>query len=637
MLSKVRNSLYSRIDPYLLLLLGLSLLVLAPLLAPGYFYSTHDGRHSVFYLTMFDEAIRDGALWPRWAMHHNQGYGYPTFVVQAPLSFYVAEIFVLLGAGHTQAVKLAWMLGFFASGWGMYALVKYWLLSLDPAHGEEDSSPDKVQLASLAGLVAGLLYVYSPYHLLDIYVRGAYAEFMLMAWFPWVFLAFDRLLGQGTRPGWQTRTVVATLLLAGLLLTHVLSLLAFTPLLIGFVLFRLGMGWWPDRRSHPTFQHATRLPARLIRRAALAATAGVSALLLAAIFLLPLLVEGPLLDQKVYTENTYSYQRHWVFFGQFFNPFWGFGYSDDPTGVNDGMGFQLGVLVLLLAVVALYLIWRRPPNRRPVPGSRALFLFLLLASAAVLFTTTPAAAFIWAAVPMIEVIQFPWRLLTLSSFTLCALGGLVVGRLLIEPGRWRGRQLAAAGALVVALLAVYAGFNFVRVPALLPVEPWREDGRAVFQFEQDHPDMIGYTQWVEEPFTESAMTAQYLDADFSPDKLERLGILAGQGRVLSHYSRGESFGGVVAMETPSVVQIRVYYFPGWRVTVDGDPVDVRVSGPDGLMEVDVPAGRHRIDARLGTTPVRTAGVALSGATLLALAGLWLWGRRNHSGKKKPAG
>ena len=41
-----------RIDPYILLLFGLSLFALAPLAAPGYFYSAHDGRHSVFYLSL---------------------------------------------------------------------------------------------------------------------------------------------------------------------------------------------------------------------------------------------------------------------------------------------------------------------------------------------------------------------------------------------------------------------------------------------------------------------------------------------------------------------------------------------------------------------------------------------------------
>ena len=62
----------SSVKKYLLLLAALSLFALAPLMAPGYFYGAHDGRHSVFFTSMFDEAIRSGALWPQWAMHHNQ-------------------------------------------------------------------------------------------------------------------------------------------------------------------------------------------------------------------------------------------------------------------------------------------------------------------------------------------------------------------------------------------------------------------------------------------------------------------------------------------------------------------------------------------------------------------------------------
>ncbi|HMN30892.1 MAG TPA: hypothetical protein PKE45_22245, partial [Caldilineaceae bacterium] len=84
------------VDPYLILLLGLSLLAVTPLWSPGYFYDAHDGRHSVFYQVMFDASLRDGAWWPRWAMHHNQGYGYPTFIILAPIGFYLTELFVLL-------------------------------------------------------------------------------------------------------------------------------------------------------------------------------------------------------------------------------------------------------------------------------------------------------------------------------------------------------------------------------------------------------------------------------------------------------------------------------------------------------------------------------------------------------------
>jgi hypothetical protein len=638
-------SMTGRVDPYLLLLFGLSLLALAPLLAPGYFYSAHDGRHSVFFVTMFDEAIRSGALWPRWAMHHNQGYGYPTFLVQAPLAFYVTELFVLLGAGVTHAVKIAWALGFLAGAWGMYVLVKTWMHAVAaPQQVREDwahaiVSPDAV---AMSAVIAGLLYTYAPYHLLDIYVRAAFAETMLLAWFPWVFLAFHRLIHHGTERGWQGRLAVAAVSYAGLLLTHSFALIAFTPLLIAYVLFQLGIVWW-QRDAPGQIQRAPqeagaapplhRGPPHLIQRTLLAAAAGIGAILLAAIFLVPLLVEGPLLVQEEWTQGTYDYTRHWVYWGQYFSPFWGYGYSDDPNGANDGMGFQLGILLILLLFWTICLLFPflvvRVRHAFPLAAMGEpsplllLMLFLLLSTLAVLVSMTPAAAGLWGSIPPLAVIQFPWRLLSLAIFCASALGGLVIGQMVDQAHH--GEE----GLLVIALLVCFAGFTYSRPAALQPIEPWREDGRAVIEFEQTHPDMTGTTRFVEEHFTTSPMTEQYLAPDYTRDALARFAVLQGEGTVVRHTSLGHAFTGEVEMRTPGTVQIRLYAFPGWQIRVNGEPVPYRVSPPYGLMEIDLPAGSHQLDIWMGTTPARTVGAATSTVTLLVLAGLWLYSRRPH--------
>ncbi len=277
-----------RPDSYLVLLLGLTLFALTPLLAPGYFYSAHDGRHSVFFVAMFDEAIRDGVFWPIWAMHHVQGYGYPTFLLQAPLAFFVAEGFALVGFGITAAVKGAWAAAFLLGAWGMYGLVRRWVLTWPHRGASLVVTAEDERRASQAGLIAGLLYVYAPYHLLDIYVRAALAETMLIGWLPWVFWAFDRLIGGALQPGWQARLAVAAVAYALLIFTHAFAIIAVTPLLMVFILFRLWVQWRYDG-----------VPARrewmaMAGQTAVAAAAGVTGLLLAAIFVLPLLAEGPL-------------------------------------------------------------------------------------------------------------------------------------------------------------------------------------------------------------------------------------------------------------------------------------------------------------------------------------------------------
>ena len=602
-----------RFDPYLIVLLVLVLPSLAPLAAPGYWYAAHDGRHSVFFLQMFDAAIRDGALWPRWALHHNQGMGYPTFLIQAPLGFYVAEMFVLAGAGITHAVKLAWLTGALAGAWGVYRLVIAWLTAHAASVREEAGGVYRIDGVRLAAVAAGLLYTYLPYHFVGLYVRGALADTLLLAWLPWLILVFDRLLVRGGDPGWPRRLGAAALVFAATLLTHAFALLSMAPLVVTLVIFRLLQQWRRD--GFP------------LRTMLLAGAAGGLALLIYAVFLVPLLVEGRYLDQQVYVAGTYDFRNHFVQIGQYFSPFWGFGYSDDPAGANDGMSFQLGSVLVILAVTALVQV-------RRAEKARAEMRYLLVVGGGLLLIMSPLAQPLWEAIPPLAVIQFPWRLLALAGFVFSVLGGLALWNLLPSP---LPDPRAAGGLVVMSLLAMLAGYPFIQAQ-LAPVEPWREDGRAVYQFEREHPDMFGYTAWVTQPFTTTALSAAFAAPDYAENRGDaptagRLEIVAGQGQVLSNYVGGASAGGVVEMETDGAVRLNVYYFPGWAVTVDGRPTEARPDPEFGAIQLELAPGQHRIDARFGETPVRMATMLIATAALLVSVGLVLWPGRQGEGER----
>jgi hypothetical protein len=80
----------------------------------------------------------------------------------------------------------------------------------------------------------------------------------------------------------------------------------------------------------------------------------------------------------------------------------------------------------------------------------------------------------------------------------------------------------------------------------------------------------------------------------------------------------------------------VTYDPGWPATVDDAPVPVRRSG-DGLVELDLPAGQHRVDLRFTDARPNPLGVVLTLAGLLALALLRRGGRGRRAGRGRPAG
>ena len=596
-MQRIRN----HFDRELILLFVLSAFALAPLASPGYFFGAHDADHSVFFLVQFDRAIQDGALWPRWGPDHALGYGYPLWLVYAPLAYIVAEGFHLLGLGFTAAVKAGWALGFLFGGWGMFLLLRRWF-GRGPA-------------GRAAALVGGLLYVYAPYHLLNIYVRAAYAEFSAMAWFPWVLLAFDAVASPSPQPSpsegegarrWRA-VALAALAYGGLLLTHTGSILLFTPLLLAYLLFVLLRMALAERRP---WGELGRTVLRL-------AAGGLLAVGLAAIFLLPLLLEQRFIVQDQWVQGSYGYRGHFVYLSQWFDPFWGYGYSDDPIGPNDGLSFQLGIAGIVLALTTAVIGLRRGSPQRSLTG------FFLAATLASLAAMLPLAQPLWDAVGPAALLQFPWRLLGIASLSLSILAGAAVATLLwpapaasAEPAASTAQAPAAA---ILALAVVLASLPFT-LPQYTDITAIDESELSIIRFETTYPDMIGRTVNTEEAFTETPLLAQYL----AGEALQKAVVLAGDARVDKIQAGGASVTADVDASGPATVLFYTYDFPGWRATIDGQRVQHRTEPPYGLIAVDVPPGQHEVIIRHGTTSVGTAGALISALSLLIVG--WLFFR-----------
>jgi len=75
---------------------------------------------------------------------------------------------------------------------------------------------------------------------------------------------------------------------------------------------------------------------------------------------------------------------------------------------------------------------------------------------------------------------------------------------------------------------------------------------------------------------------------------------------------------------PGILVVSEAHYPGWRATVDGEPAEL-LRADYALRGVALPAGRHRVELRYVSTPVR-AGLALSLAGFAALLLIALIGR-----------
>ncbi len=590
-----------QIDPYLILLVFFSIFAIGPLLGPGYFWGAHDGRHSVYFLFEFDRAIQDGILYPRWAPDFTFGFGYPFFNIYAPGAFYVSEALHLLGADFVTATKIVFALAILLSGPAMFGFVK------------------RLTNSSQAALISGLVYVYVPYHIVDIYVRAALAELVALIFLPLTLWGFYETVVNPSR-----KTVVAAALAYGAMhFTHNGIALLFTPILMVWILF-LMIG--ELRKSKVT--GAKSQVSYLIRVGLPSLGSSLIGIGLAAIFVVPALFEFQYIRTDQWLSNYYDYTNHFPYLFQLFSPFWGFGIS--LAGTKDQMSFQLGVVPALLAIFAVFAILKNPN------GARRFWLFFLGLTVGALVLMLPPSLPIWESLRLVTFAQFPWRLLTLTNVSLAILAGAIA---LYNSDQSRDdAQALSLPTILLGALIVLGSFPYLTAQTSLEAKEGPVSILGLLRFQQSAGEMTGVSAWVEEIPTWSEMANVYFAnkkvkskidySDFNPDVLW-FGVDQ-QGKGLRSSSETVEYD---AKEDNMPVTWNIDYYPGWNVylaeKVGNDlrvssKLDIKIVGEHGRIQVNVPQGRHWLILRFEDTLPRIAGMWISVASGLIVFGLLVW-------------
>lgn len=568
--------------PYALLVILLALPALVPILNPGYWWGAHDARHSVYFLFEFDQIIRDGVLWPRWAPDFAFGYGYPFFNIYGPLSSYLGEAFHLAGLSLVDAVKAVFGLSLLASGVAMYGFVRR-------------------LVGRRAGVVAGVAYVYLPYHLADVYVRAALAESVALIWLPLVFWGFFEV---ATRP--RPRAVAGTAFAyTGLLLSHN-GLAIQTTVVLGLFVAVL-LVWQLHGHVEPTWPRRLR---RLVSRGTVSAGTLLLSIGLSAIFFLPWLLEYKYVRTDQWLSGYYSYADHFVQWWQLFSPSWGFGVS--VAGPGDEFAFQLGIAPLVLATAGLFV----PVERR---ASRVRWFFVGFFLVSTIFMLPPAAP-IWAALgQLLASIQFPWRLLVYAGFALAFLSGYVAAR------------ADDAGMAALALFLVVASYPYVQAEPIPPAEG-PVGYAALMRFQQSADEMTGSTLWVRDIPDWSPLAEVWVNGGQVTSRVDYGAFPRGKGiNVAPRWSNSQAELAEYRADASFTLEFNIDYYPGWHAyLVDPDTeeivreLDIVPHGELGHIRVEVPAGRHAVLVRFEDTRPRRIGKLLSGISLMLCLGLILW-------------
>lgn len=542
-----------------------SLLILSywsykPLLADGYF-PIHDDTQ-VGRVVAMGRALRNGQFPVRWVSDLGYGFGYPIFNFYGPLPYYIGGAFYAFGMSGLLATKFMFLGGIVFAGLSMYILCS----SIFGRSG---------------GLLASMLYMYAPYHAVEIYVRGAVGEFWTLIFLPLVLYGIWHHIKSNKH---RLSTILGGIGLAGIILSHTVVGYITTLFMIigGAVYYIFKFIRRTDVGGFPSYLFLIGIGTGL-----------------SAFFWMPALWEMRYSNVVSQIGMTARYSDHFVCPVQLWDSLWGYGGS--VAGCMDGMSFKLGKLHILLVVFSIVLI---TVYRFRIDKHLRQFLTLaLIVMVLSLFFMLSYSQKLWDQIPGFAYIQYPWRFLTFSMVSLSIVGAsmlLVVNNRLL-------RLAVVSGSITMLLL--YNTKLFV---------PQHVSNRPVGDYESRS----------ELRYRVSKISDEYMPPDFIPPQTEKelpssLFIDGGslEPEIALNQETYTKFYITVGRDT--FVTLARAYFPGWHYFINGkETIPMLVHS---MPRIILPTGNSIIELVFSNTPVRTLGNAISMFTFGIL--IYLYGKK----------
>lgn len=546
------------------LYIGLVCLLLAPTLIHGV-RESHDIKFHLMLFLSWRDALELGTLYPRWLPDQLHGLGSPALLIYPPMA---SAFFTLIDVLTLHALAPGHVLGLGA-------------LLLSAASAATFYPWARQHVSARVALIAALFYSTAPYHLdIDLYERGAMAEYTAFVWIPLIFFGIRTTVLTG-------RAYAAGLLAIGisaLFLSHLLTAMLIAPLACAYALICL----------------CKELPAGLrIQRFALVTITTVLGVGLAAFYFVPAILLLPEanaggLTNDVATTNIWFALRA-------------------PSG---RFGIKLLLLACIYLVVILYLsaqTWRNVRRHR-APGAVVALALMWIVSGIFCFALMSGfLPVVFHRPSPFAQIQFVFRLIAVMEFSAISLFVCCVA------GSQRGDRrtgLLKAGTIALLLMSAAQCIDilgrFHNMPIVTP--PYLNNVQLARRLSpiEYFPSGTSIGKSVTDTFKPFEQYAGASQSAF---------VATDQAKLVEATRRGAQFT-VHAIATESApVMIQQFYFPGWKAFDEhGGEISVFRDENSRLASFIMPAGDHTIVLkRLPTRQEHWANiVSLIALFLLAL-------------------
>ncbi len=403
-----------------------------------------------------------------------------------------------------------------------------------------------------AAFIGAAVFSYVPYWFVDLYVRGSVGEVLALMWVMLTLAAIE-----------HKRWIWIALCVAGLVVSHNILAMIFVPLLSLYSILHRPRAFW------------------------FIATG----IYLSAYFWLPAIFER----QFVVGLNSTGFSDHFPDITQLLLPSWGTGFS--KVGAEyDEMSQQIGIAPLFIVLCSFFKMFGEKNRKIKIFIAGSLVLCALS-----IFMMLHSSIWIWQAIPLVQFIQYPWRLLSVIVPLIGILGAYIAYH-----KKW------FFGVILISL-ALACAFSYTK-PVVYTL---RSDEYYLSRKEfTDGTSSMGNslsTIWVRWMSTRAKRLVEYR---------------AGAGEIQYQSMLPLRYDFLLNNGQQGVLRVNTLYYPGWKVWLDGVGVDI--DAHSGLIEFVVPPGSHSVRVQFIETPVRLMADFVSLLSLFWLLGLAiLKGRYAH--------
>jgi hypothetical protein len=336
--------------------------------------------------------------------------------------------------------------------------------------------------------------------------------------------------------------------------------------------------------------------------------------LLTAYFWLPAFGEIASTQLNLNSGNDVDYTMHFLDLAQVWHSNWGYAGSASQNDI-DGMSFMAGKSQIILGIVAAFLfifLSRQRPHKLEFFGVFALVLFST-------FLTTPASMIIWQNVPYMNLIQFPWRMLSYMIFGLSWISGYLVN-FITQQKLFKISQSIAKPLFLLFIAAISYQQLF---PLRLSLEPkfFRAEGYY-------HKNSSEIKEKMHLRGEVSTASSEYLYRNIPPDAQNPQidGVICTMPcRVQYEQYTPDRYTLRVQSASAGQVILPKANFPGFQLFHNGSQEQLFESQGRIGFALDNP-GSHFIEIQLFDTPLRMIANNLSVATICILLIIFLKSR-----------